>query len=75
MSIKFEIECNNCSSSMDDGEDSFCARCYGKLEDEISGLKDDISNLESGNDELQQEIDELTGKLQNIEKESRRRGE
>lgn len=75
MSIKFEIDCNNCSSSMDDGEDSYCARCYGKLENEISGLKDDISNLELDKDELQSEIDDLTGKLQNIEDEARRRGE
>jgi len=74
MSIKFEIDCNSCSSSMDDGEDSYCARCYAKLEDEISGLKDDISNLESDKDELQSDIDDLTGKLQNIEEESRRRG-
>lgn len=67
--IKFAIDCNKCSCSMDDGEDSYCARCYTELQDEISGLKDDISNLESDKDELQSEIDNLTGKLQDIENE------
>lgn len=71
--IKIAIDCNKCSCSIDDGEDSYCARCYAKLQDEISGLRDDISNLESDKDTLQQEIDALTGKLQNIEEEARRR--
>lgn len=70
--IKFDIDCNNCSCSMDDGEDSYCARCYAKLEDEISGLKDEISNLESDKDELEQEKEELTQKLMNLESERNR---
>ncbi len=70
MSIKFcEIECNECRSRMDDGEDSYCTNCYTGLEDKISGLEDDISNLESDKDTLQQEKDELTGKLQDLENE------
>lgn len=57
---------------MDDGEDSYCARCYAKLEDETSGLKDDISNLESDKDTLGQEKDELTQKLVDLESERNR---
>ncbi len=72
MTIKFAIDCNKCSCSMDDGEDSYCARCYNELQDEISGLKDDISSLESDKDELQQEKDDLTEKLMRIENEKER---
>ena len=70
--IKFAIDCNQCSCSMDDGEDSYCARCYAKLEDDIKGLQDDISNLESDKDELQQEKEDLTEKLMKIENEKDR---
>ena len=73
MSIKFcEIECNECRSRMDDGDDSYCTNCYTGLEDKISGLEDDISNLESDKDALQQEKDDLTQKLVDLEAERNR---
>ena len=70
--IKLAIDCNQCSCSMDDGEDSYCARCYAKLEDDINGLQSDISNLESDKDELEKEKEDLTQKLMDLESEKNR---
>lgn len=71
--IKFDIDCNQCSCSMDDGEDSYCARCYAKLEDDIKGFQDEISSLESDKDELEKLKEDLTQKLMDLESERDRR--
>ena len=70
-----EIECNQCRSSMSDGQDCYCAKCFKSLEDNIKDLEADISNLESEKDELEQQIEALNKKLENIESEIRRKGE
>ena len=72
MSIKIDLQCNECLSIMTDGDDCFCDTCYNKLKNEIDELKSDISNLESDKDTLQQEKEDLTEKLMKIEDEKQR---
>lgn len=51
MSIK--IECDECNTNLDNGEEVICRRCYNELVDEKDALEE----------ELQKSIDELTDKL------------
>jgi predicted nucleic acid-binding Zn-ribbon protein len=58
--------CDNCDTSIDAGEESYCEGCYSSLQKELEIAKDEIDRLREEIADLDIEIDKLKGELAEV---------
>ncbi len=56
--FEIEIRCDECNSSITEGEELYCRSCYSQVEE-----------LEAENEELQSEVERLEGQVEELEEE------
>jgi predicted nucleic acid-binding Zn-ribbon protein len=58
--------CDNCDTSIDAGEESYCEGCYSSLQKELEIAKDEIDRLREEIADHDIEIDKLKGELAEV---------
>jgi len=51
------VNCDGCRTKIDEGEEAYCANCYGILEKDVSALEEKISQLEDEIIALEADLD------------------